>query len=393
MHKATGEPIIGAPVKLDGERFAVSSEQGVFHFDGVAPGWHRLSIDDPECAPFEIRFEVVAEKPTQLEFALDPRGKQDMEEMVIKSERLDLELSDTVLELDEVGKIPGTQGDVLKIVENLPGVARSSGAVGRGGGMGAMAAGTGYGIIVRGSAPEDSRVLIDDHEVPLLYHFGGLKSVLNSDILKRIDFLPGGFGAEYGMATGGIVDVRTRPCTHKQYDGYLELSMIDAGFLVKGPISEDAGFIAAVRRSTIDLWLPFVLEGIAGFEMTMAPTYYDYQLKLDWSPTDADRLSFFAFGSDDRMEFLLSKPPSGDPSLRGEFSIGQFFHRLHVSWVHASLLDWQVRLSLVGGYDSANISMGNASRYIRTDIPHLGLRADLEWQIAKRWKLKTGVQG
>jgi len=25
VHKATGEPIIGAPVKLDGERFAVSS--------------------------------------------------------------------------------------------------------------------------------------------------------------------------------------------------------------------------------------------------------------------------------------------------------------------------------------------------------------------------------
>ncbi|MES0279085.1 MAG: hypothetical protein ABUK03_05045 [Dehalococcoidales bacterium] len=30
-------------------------------------------------------------------------------------------------------------------------------------------------IIVRGSAPEDSRVFVDGAEVPLIYHFGGLR--------------------------------------------------------------------------------------------------------------------------------------------------------------------------------------------------------------------------
>ncbi len=381
VHKETGLPVIGAPVQMDGERFAVSDEAGVFRFDGVAPGRHRLEIDDPECAPFDASFEVVAGRTTRLGYALDPRGKQDVEEVIIRSERLEQEVSDTVLEMDEVKKIPGTQGDVLKIVQSLPGVARNL----------AFGAGGGLGVIIRGASPEDSIVLIDDHNVPLLYHFGGLKSVLNSDMLKRIDFLPGGFGAEYGQAIGGVVDVQTLSCTHEQYDGYVELSMLDAGFFVMGPVGEDVGFVAAARRSTVDLWLPHVIEGFDGFELTVAPVYYDYQVKLDWSPTPGDRLSLLAFGSSDELRLLMEKPPTGDAAFRGDFGMLIHFHRVHLRWTHApQASDWDLRLSLVGGWDHGEFDAG--PYFMRSEIPSLRLRADVTWQISRRWKLLGGVR-
>ena len=137
---------------------------------------HTIKIEDPEHVPFIHKFVVVAGVTKKVNLALDPLGKEDVQEIVIKTKRLEAEVSDTVIEVSEVKKIPGTQGDIIKIVQSLPGVARS-----------AAGAGAAQGIVVRGSAPEDSKVLIDGFVVPALYHFGGLKSVLNSDMLKRIE--------------------------------------------------------------------------------------------------------------------------------------------------------------------------------------------------------------
>src|SRR6185295_18623854 len=94
---------------------------------------------------------------------------------------------------EEITKIPGTNGDALRSVHDLPGVARPPGLDGA--------------LIVRGSSPRDSDVFIDGTEVPLVYHFGGLSSVVPSETLDRIDFYPGNFGPEFGRISGGVVDV------------------------------------------------------------------------------------------------------------------------------------------------------------------------------------------
>jgi TonB family protein len=60
------------------------------------------------------------------------------------------------LDTQEVRTIPGTNGDVLRSVETMPGVARPA-----------------YGqglLIVRGSAPEDSQVFVDGTAIPYVYH-------------------------------------------------------------------------------------------------------------------------------------------------------------------------------------------------------------------------------
>lgn len=383
--KITGQPVIGAPFKIDGRGpVQIADERGKFKVTGLAPGKHSLRVFDPEHQPTNVSFKIKAAKTTRLSLALDPANSQEEEEVVIRAKRLDQEVVDRVIEVDEAKKIPGTQGDIIKIVQSMPGVARGL----------AMGGSAGPGIVIRGSAPEDSKVLIDGHEVPLLYHFGGLKSVFNSDVLKRIDFLPGGFGVTYGEATGGIVDVQTQPCTGRRYDGYVDLSLLDAGFLVKGPIGDKIGFFAAARRSTIDMWLPEVIPDVSGFEMTVAPVYYDYQAKVDWSPVEGDRLSIMAFGSRDEMKFLLNKPPSGDPSLRGDMSMWVDFHRLYLSWTHAPDKDWQLSTSLTGGIDRAKMGIGS-ERYLSISVPSLEGRADLEWEyspdITIRAGLKSGV--
>jgi hypothetical protein len=382
VDKADGRPVAGAPVQLDGaEPFFISDEKGVVRIVGVKAGPHEILILDPEHQPFRARFEVRPGKTVRLRYALDKTGSQEAEEVVVKAKRLKEELSDTVLKMEEVKKIPGTQGDVLRIVQSMPGVSRTPIV-----GGGAMA-----GVVVRGSAPEDSQVLIDGHPVPLLYHFGGIKSVLNADMLKRIDFLPGGFGAEFGEAIGGVIDVRTLPCTHRHFDGYVELSMLDAGFFLKGPLGKDAGFFAAARRSTLDAWLPTALEDLDVLELTVAPVYYDYQGKAEWSPTPQDRLSLLAYGSQDEMKWLFVKPISGDPSIRGEHAFRVYFHRVALHWTHVpEASDWHLKASAVGGFDAFD---GTGGPFLaRSRVPHLELRLDADWRL-QNFTIAAGAFG
>ena len=189
LDKESGRPVVGAPLRIDGrEPVLITDEQGRLRLERLGAGSHEIYVFDPEHQPFRTRFTAAPGRSLRLRFALDRRGSDEEEQIVIRARRSTPQVSEKTLEVEQVKKIPGTQGDIVKIVQSLPGVARGL-AVGGSGGV---------GLVVRGAAPEDSRVLIDGHEIPILYHFGGLKSVLNSDMLERIDFLPGGFGPAFG---------------------------------------------------------------------------------------------------------------------------------------------------------------------------------------------------
>ncbi len=62
-------------------------------------------------------------------------------------------------------------------------------------------------LIVWGSAPNETRVNVDGVEIPALYHVGGLRSTINSDLVRSIDLSPGSYGAEYGRGLGGLVRI------------------------------------------------------------------------------------------------------------------------------------------------------------------------------------------
>lgn len=68
--------------------------------------------------------------------------------------------------VDQIRSMPGSGNDVLRVLQSLPGVARTPLGLG--------------GLALRGTAPRDSRVFLDDIEVPLLYHFGGISSFVPS---------------------------------------------------------------------------------------------------------------------------------------------------------------------------------------------------------------------
>ena len=63
----------------------------------------------------------------------------------------------------------------------------------------------GIGLLpVWGSAPQDTRVYVDGVSIPLLYHFGGLRSTFNSEMVQQLTFVPGAYQADHGLGLGGL---------------------------------------------------------------------------------------------------------------------------------------------------------------------------------------------
>ena len=70
-----------------------------------------------------------------------PAGEQDDLEIVVVAPKIRKEVVSTEIKAEEGRRVPGTQGDTLKVVQSLPGVARA-------------AAGSGA-VVVWGAAPHD----------------------------------------------------------------------------------------------------------------------------------------------------------------------------------------------------------------------------------------------
>jgi TonB family protein len=231
----------------------------------------------------------------------------------VTGERPPREPTQRTLEAEEIRTLPGTNGDALRSVTNMPGVARPPGLAGM--------------LVVRGSAPEDTQVFVDGITVPIVYHFGGVSSVVPSEMLERIDFYPGNFSPEYGRAMGGIVDVGLRSPRKDRLGGLLQVDLLDGRVLAEGPVGSSTRFLVGARRSWVDSWLGPVLRQ-TGAGVTAAPVYYDYQAMIEQDLSRNTTLRLVGYGSDDHMALSINTPDPGDPmggdlSLRTAFLRGQ----------------------------------------------------------------------
>ena len=95
-------------------------------------------------------------------------------------------------------------------------IGAAPGGFGGGGGLSgfsgasAMQMANNSGIIIRGSAPSDSKYYVDDIEVPYVFHNIDDLAVVPGSLLQQVDFEAGGFGVEYGDAMGGVVKLITK---------------------------------------------------------------------------------------------------------------------------------------------------------------------------------------
>ncbi len=346
-------------------RFSLEVPAGECAVRVVVDGFQKFQTTEP-LAESETREVVYYLIPSAIGYETVVRGNREKKEVVRRT-----------LGRQELQRVPGTFGDPVRVLQNLPGVARApfiSGA-----------------LIVRGASPDQTRTLFDGVEIPLLYHLGGGPSVVNAEFLDRVDFYPGGFGARYGRAVGGVVDVATRRGATDTWHGSLKADFLDSGFFVEAPLAPGISAAAAARRSYIDGILPFVLPNDpVGGTLLILPAYWDYQARLDFGPRTVDpgrpRSTYYvmAFGSDDTLKVVAS---GGGRNRDLTVNTRTLFHRVKGDWTYR-----QGNLTSVfapyAGYDLADLEFGAAS--LRTDAYSVGGREDLTLELLPALTVRTG---
>jgi TonB family protein len=368
VERGTRAPVAGAAVEAGGAT-AETDTDGGFELRGVAPGEVAVRIVSAAHETFTARETIVAGERREVEYRISRRS-YDPYESVVRAERR-REATVRTLEAEEVRTVPGTQGDTLKVIQNLPGVARSPFGIGL--------------LVVRGSEPSETNVYLDGIPIPLLYHFGGITSVVSSDVIQSLDFYPGNFGVRFGRALGGTVAVHTKEA-RDAFHGAAQVDIFDGRAEVEGPVAGGTGFLS-LRRSWVDAVLALALPRIspsAASELRVAPRYWDYQGKLA-RPAGGGTLTLLAYGSDDKLEFV----DRNEASTRPTFYLATTFHRLGATW-RRPVGDVTNSLTLALGLDTFDV-LQSTNFGVNTSVRSLTLRDAATWRISDRLTLELGI--
>ena len=299
------EPIAGVKIAIDGFGDATTDELGHFEFKEVPLGKHIISISGPNLTTVTTEEELVKGQKLSVKYSLEPRedvpaGEESDLEIVVVAPKIRKEVVSTEIKAEEGRRVPGTQGDTLKVVQNLPGVARASFGSGQ--------------LVVWGAAPQDTRVYVDGIHIPLLYHGGGLRSVFAGDLVRAINLAPGGYGAEYGRGLGGLVTIDTRALRTTGVHGFVAADVIDSAAMVEAPLSSSTQIAIAARKSYLDRSLTLFTSKDVG-DFVPIPDYYDGQVKLTHQLGENETVEVLALTSRDALtRTLKNQDPAQDKS-------------------------------------------------------------------------------
>jgi hypothetical protein len=272
-------PLIGANIEIkDTNIGAATDEKGNFVITGIEPGSYVLKISYMGYKTiFKGNIIVNPRRTTSFEFAIeeDPLQSEAIEVHGSYFEKpKEAVVSTRSMDFEEIRRSAGDALDIQRTMQALPAVVSGSDQMNE--------------IIVRGGIPGENLFLLDNIEIPNPNHFGsqgetgGPIHLINSYLVRKIDFYAGAFSARYGDRASSVMDICLRDGTRDRHRFEGSVHMAGAGFLLEGPTGfANGSYIFSARKSYLDL-----IKSSIG--LTAVPEYYDLQAKitLDLNPTN-----------------------------------------------------------------------------------------------------------
>ena len=228
--KDNGEPVLFTNVYLEGSNYgAVTDANGFYSIPGVKPGSYVLMATGVgyDTARVEITLRNGQKLSQQL---LIGKSSLRLETVNVSSERLEREseilISTVKADARDIKKIPsmGGEADLAQYLQIIPGVVTTGDQGGQ--------------IYIRGGAPVHNKVVLDGMTLYNAFHSIGLFSVFETEAIRNVEVLTGGFNAEYGGRVSAVVDVTTRDGNKKEFAGIVSANPFITKVLLEGPIKK-----------------------------------------------------------------------------------------------------------------------------------------------------------
>lgn len=177
------------------------------------------------------------------------------------------------------------ESDLLKAIQLMPGI--------QSGGEGSS------GIFVRGGSPDQNLFLLDGVPVYNVNHLFGFVSVFNTDAIRNISVIKGGFPARYGGRLSSVIDIRMKEGNNKEFHGEGSLGLVASRISFEGPIIKDkTSFIVSARRSYLDVLAQPIVKAIDDFA-TVRYYLYDANAKINHQINKNNRIFLSFYLGDD----------------------------------------------------------------------------------------------
>lgn len=249
-----------------------------------ATGFYQLIIESNK--KVTVTFQHVSMKKSAVTVELKPNedyefnlvmndNTEQMGEVVVINNKKRVEGVITI-EPEIIRNIPGANAGIESILKTLPGVYSNN------------ELSTQYNV--RGGNYDENLVYVDEVQIyrPFLVRSGqqeGL-SFTNTNLVKNVEFYPGGFPAKYGDKTSSVLDITYR--TPTKFGGQVDLSFLGAGLSVDAVSKNQkwAGVLGFRYRDNS------ILVGSQETEAEYNPRFADIQTKITFTPSTKWQFSF-----------------------------------------------------------------------------------------------------
>jgi hypothetical protein len=295
FNELTNEPLPFTNIVIYGTNTGSTSDlDGIFLFTGLEPGFVRLQVSS---VGFEGRiteeFMVTNARTASIEIGLRPVSVELASVEVTASPFQRSEESPVSLRrigIQEIERSPGSNRDISRVIQSLPGVAFTPAFR--------------NDVIIRGGGPSENRFFLDGVEIPNINHFatqgasGGPVGIINVDFIREVEMFTGAFPANRGNALSSVFEFRQVNGNKSKLNLRGAIGASDLALTADGPLTENTTFILSARRS----YLQF-LFGVIG--LPFLPTYNGFQFKTNTSLGPRSELSFIGIGAIDENRLNL----------------------------------------------------------------------------------------
>lgn len=292
-----GEPLLVASVMIEGtERGASTNLDGYFIINHDKRGSYNLIVSylgyESKTVPIEVIYDLM--EPLHIELQPADVKLEDAEVTLKKSELDDTRKRARVSTVPVSGEVIrtmpslGGEMDVLRALQTIPGIKASSDIS--------------SALHIRGGSPDQTLILMDFNTVYNPNHLFGIFSTFNSDAVKHIELIKGGFPAKYGGRSGSVLDIVTNDGNRKEYEGLASVGILSARGSIEGPLPKNKGSWAASYRRT---YLDYVIDAVRNVSDMDLPDYYFYDAnaKVNLDLTDRTTLTLAGYWGNDDLLF------------------------------------------------------------------------------------------
>ena len=183
---------------------ATTDTQGLYRFPSLAPGTYEVSASLSGFTPKKQGDVLVAlGQIKKVDLALGLAGVSESVQVTAEAPLVDVKQAarQTSIRADQVELVPHNR-DFTSLVTQAPGANNEAKS---------------GGIMIDGATAAENRYIIDGMETTDIIHGLSGKNLL-ADFVEEVQVKSGGYAAEYGGATGGVINVLTKSGTN-QFSG------------------------------------------------------------------------------------------------------------------------------------------------------------------------------